>query len=149
MALCLATAIVDSQNTPKKAPCAQALDVTSTSLREHTSKVLEQSEASHQACYRCHHGARRFVLPAHATQHSPSVELPRHHAAKTHLHRCRRGHAAPPENHHHPVTAPKTMPPAGRAAPCVAIVQTWRPTSGVSPGVAPPLVNMCSKMKPS
>jgi hypothetical protein len=80
------------------------------SLRKATSRVLDRSKAS----------AKRFLLPANATQHTPSVEIPWHHAAKTHHHRCGRGHAAPPEDHHYPVTAPKKMPQQGerhRASP--------------------------------
>jgi hypothetical protein len=61
----------------------------------------------------------------------------------------RRGHAAPPENHHYPVSAPKTMPPAGRTVSRVAIIRSRRPRSGVSPEVAPSPVEMCSKTMPS
>jgi hypothetical protein len=39
----------------------------------------------------------------------------------------------------------KMMPPVGRAASCVAIVQSGRPGSGVSPGATPSLAGVCSK----
>jgi hypothetical protein len=133
----------------ESALCASSRCNLHLSLREPTSRVLDQSEASHQACHWRHHSAKRFLLPAHSTQHAPSIELPWNHAVKTHHHRYRRGHVAPPENHQYPVTDPKMMPPAGRAVPRIAIVRSRRPRSRVSPRVAPPPVDMCSKMMPS
>jgi hypothetical protein len=75
---------------PKKAPCTQNLKVTTTSFHQPISGMLDRSEASHLACIRRHHGARRCPLPARVHQGISVTETPLHHAAETLRHRCSR-----------------------------------------------------------
>jgi hypothetical protein len=74
--------------TPKKSKesvlCASARGHLHLPLNEPIFEMLDRSSASHQAYHQHHHGARRFLLHAHATKHASSVEPPGRHAVMTH-----------------------------------------------------------------